>query len=220
MSSLIAAKKATRRMIKQRVQGIPQSLVVEKSGFIVDKILDMLVWKEAQAVGVFLSMPQGEVQTERLVADAFKSGKRVFVPKTIHGSNDMELLEAKSLNDISSFPRTTWGIPEPDFINPSTGEARVNAMDCRPPALNVILVPGLGFDIHCRRLGRGKGFYDRYLARFSAKTGSMPLLIAPAFECEILDEIPVSAKDFPVDYVVTEERIVERSRKLQHDVFQ
>lgn len=92
----------------------------------------------------------------------------------------------RSLNDISSFPRTNWGIPEPDFINPSTGEARVNAMDCRPPALNVILVPGLGFDNHCRRLGRGKGFYDRYLSRFSAKTGSMPLLIAPAFECQVV----------------------------------
>ncbi|KAF4744564.1 hypothetical protein FOZ63_003163, partial [Perkinsus olseni] len=91
MSSLTAAKRATRRMIKQRLRDMPQSVVAEKSILIQDRVLGMEVWREAKAVGVFLSMPHGEAQTDRLIADAFTGGKRVFVPKTVPDSNDMEL---------------------------------------------------------------------------------------------------------------------------------
>ncbi|KAF4741772.1 hypothetical protein FOZ62_006831, partial [Perkinsus olseni] len=199
---------ATRRMIKQRLRDMPQSVVAEKSILIQDRVLGMEVWREAKAVGVFLSMPHGEAQTDRLIADAFTGGKRVFVPKTVPDSNDMELLEAGSLEDIASFPRTTWGIPEPDLTNPITGEPRPNAIDVCPP-LDAILVPGLGFDVHCGRLGRGKGFYDRYLSRLSERTGKMPALIALAFECQVLEGIPTTKDDIPVNYLVTEERIVE-----------
>mmetsp|Transcript_7128 Transcript_7128/g.6109 ORF Transcript_7128/g.6109 Transcript_7128/m.6109 type:complete len:154 (-) Transcript_7128:32-493(-) len=150
-------------------------------------------------------MPTAEVQTCALVSDAFRQGKRLYVPKTIAGSNDMEMLEAISEEDINGFEKTRWGIPEPGSIIPSTGQTRAQASS-DTDSLDLILVPGLAFDENCQRLGRGKGYYDRYLSRWMSR----PVLIGVAFECQIVDRIPVSRSDVPVDYVVTESRIIQR----------
>jgi 5-formyltetrahydrofolate cyclo-ligase len=73
-----------------------------------------------------------------------------------------------------------------------------------PEQLDVVIVPGLAFDASGNRLGRGKGYYDRFLSQFPPKT----LLIGLAFECQIVEKVPVDARDCPVSIVVTEKRII------------
>ncbi|MDR0705319.1 MAG: 5-formyltetrahydrofolate cyclo-ligase [Planctomycetaceae bacterium] len=73
-----------------------------------------------------------------------------------------------------------------------------------PEQLDVVFVPGLAFDTLGNRLGRGKGYYDRFLSQFPLNT----LLIGLAFECQIVEQIPVDTWDCPVSIVVTEKRII------------
>jgi 5-formyltetrahydrofolate cyclo-ligase len=73
-----------------------------------------------------------------------------------------------------------------------------------PEQLDVVIVPGLAFDRSGNRLGRGRGYYDRFLSQFTSKT----LLIGLAFECQIVEQIPVDTWDFPVSVVITENRII------------
>mmetsp|Transcript_21950 Transcript_21950/g.18223 ORF Transcript_21950/g.18223 Transcript_21950/m.18223 type:complete len:203 (+) Transcript_21950:40-648(+) len=198
------AKTSLRRKIRNELKDLSPAFLMEKSNLIHNNIGKIKAWRDASAVGVFLSMPAGEIQTYGLVSDTFREGKRVFVPKTLIGSNDMEMLEAMGEEDIRGFEKTPWGIPEPDWAIPSTGQTRARALDT--DSLDVIIVPGLAFDENCQRLGRGKGYYDRYLSRWTSR----PILIGVAFECQVVDEIPVSSRDVPVDYVVTESRIIQR----------
>ena len=73
-----------------------------------------------------------------------------------------------------------------------------------PEDISTVLVPGLAFDIHGNRLGRGKGYYDRFLPTLSESTVTIGL----AFECQVFDRIPVGPDDRPMAMVVTEERII------------
>ena len=73
-----------------------------------------------------------------------------------------------------------------------------------PEDISTVLVPGLAFDIHGNRLGRGKGYYDRFLSTLPESTVTIGL----SFECQVFDQIPVDLDDWPVSMLVTEERIL------------
>ena len=88
------------------------------------------------------------------------------------------------------FPASHWGIPEPSADAPAA-----------PPELlaeALWLVPGVAFDPACRRLGRGKGVYDRLLARGTGKT------IGIFYELQRCAELPCEPTDQPVGRIVTE----------------
>ncbi len=65
--------------------------------------------------------------------------------------------------------------------------------------IGCIIMPGLAFDRRGYRLGYGKGYYDRFLSRFTIQ----PLLVGMAFDFQLCDHIPADAHDIPVDYLVT-----------------
>lgn len=71
--------------------------------------------------------------------------------------------------------------------------------------LDLILMPGLGFDKNGNRLGRGKGFYDTYLERCRKHQREKPYTIAMAFKEQLCTEIPVDDRDFIIDEVLYEE---------------
>lgn len=95
-------------------------------------------------------MPK-EVQTDELLKHSFASGKQVFIPKIIGpNAEDMLMLELKSYEDIDRFPKNNWGIPEPVIDVEVARHAEIVPVD-------LVIVPGVGFDSHCQRLGHGKG---------------------------------------------------------------
>lgn len=73
-----------------------------------------------------------------------------------------------------------------------------------PGGLDLILMPGLGFDRSGKRLGRGKGFYDNYLERCVAHLGGKPYTIALAFKEQLCQEIPVDERDVLIDEILYE----------------
>lgn len=128
-------------------------------------------------------MPRGEVSTNTIVLDALEQGKKLFVPyisKTTDAEQRtesyMELVSVESKEDYEGLPNDNWGIPSP---GPESIAGRDNALrtlmvetgthtDEQAHGLDLILMPGMAFDHDLRRLGHGKGFYDRYLSQYRA----------------------------------------------------
>lgn len=106
----------------------------------------------------------------------FWKGKTPFIPYFQRQLPDMEMVSLLSEHDYNALPRNSWGIPTPAQSSIPT---RKNCFDqdADEPGLDLVIVPGVAFDNECRRLGHGKGYYDRFIERYS-KTfdGKIPLL--------------------------------------------
>ncbi|KPP73568.1 5-formyltetrahydrofolate cyclo-ligase-like, partial [Scleropages formosus] len=151
-------------------------------------------YESCQRIAVFLSMAD-EVSTEEVIDDIFKKGKVCFIPKYLAKSNHMDMLKLNGAKDIEDLPVTSWNIRQP-----GDDEEREEAL--ATGGLDVILMPGLGFDRSGNRLGRGKGFYDAYLARCRDHPKGKPYTIGLAFKEQICPEIPVGDSDFTIDEVL------------------
>ncbi|MFT5429935.1 MAG: 5-formyltetrahydrofolate cyclo-ligase [Myxococcota bacterium] len=94
----------------------------------------------------------------------------------------------------ASLTAGTWDIPEPP----------IDADDGAVATFDVLVVPGLGFDCLGGRLGQGGGFYDRLLATCRPR-----LVVAVAFEDQIMEHIPTTSSDQRVDHIVTPDRVID-----------
>jgi len=138
---------------------------------------------------------KGEVDIRPALSQLIKRGIQVFIPR-IEGQN-LAFVELTSLDD-TALCAGPFDIPYP------LGDAHpLSSMDC-------ILVPGLGFDRACNRLGRGGGFYDRAL---SAKV-SCPIRIGVGFSDQIVEEgLDPRSHDVPMHIVVTD----NETYRAEHD---
>ncbi len=135
-----------------------------------------------------------EVRTRHSLPDALAGGKRIVVPYCIVETNELELF---LLEDMSELVEGAYKILEPKAELRELPNKKVT-----PEQLDLVMVPGTAFDPKGGRMGQGKGYYDRLLARVRPDAP----LVAIAFDCQIFDEIPVSAHDVFMDKVLTETR--------------
>mmetsp|Transcript_65496 Transcript_65496/g.131511 ORF Transcript_65496/g.131511 Transcript_65496/m.131511 type:complete len:199 (+) Transcript_65496:124-720(+) len=138
--------------------------------------------------------------------DAGVEARAVFVPKVIGGGrHDMVMLPITSgLEEVASFPRSKWGIPEPEL---PTGMSAAELWESAVLLLDVVVVPGVAFDRECRRLGRGKGYYDTFLEALSTGRAARglppPVAVGICLDEQLIDEVPVDVHDRVLDAVVT-----------------
>ncbi|XP_033617027.1 5-formyltetrahydrofolate cyclo-ligase isoform X1 [Fukomys damarensis] len=125
---------------------------------------------------------QDEIETEEIIKDIFQQGKTCFIPQYQFQSNHMDMVKLASPDEISSLPKTSWNIHQP-------GEDDVREEALSTGGLDLIFMPGLGFDNHGNRLGRGRGYYDAYLQRCLRLQGTKPYTIALAFKEQLCHQI-------------------------------
>jgi 5-formyltetrahydrofolate cyclo-ligase len=150
----------------------------------------------AHAGVVMLYMPLAtEVDVTPVALRCFQMGKQVCVPKVDWVRRDMTAIE------VSSFDDHYMDLDEHGLRTPSTGRPVV------PTTIDLVIVPGLAFDATGHRLGRGGGFYDRFLLRLKRRA----VTAAIAFDAQVIDEVPTDARDTAVDIVVTDRRVTRTS---------
>jgi 5-formyltetrahydrofolate cyclo-ligase len=137
---------------------------------------------------------EDEVDTIGLITDLLKSGKRVVVPVVDEEKGELIPCEISALGELAV---GTFGVMEPDLKN-----ARI----VNTEEIDLVVVPGRAFDKRCNRLGRGKGYFDRFLKRF----GGRGKVIGLAFSEQVFDSIPADENDVKTDIVVTESNIIRR----------
>jgi 5-formyltetrahydrofolate cyclo-ligase len=136
-----------------------------------------------------------EPRTTALRALLALSGVRVLLPVI----RDDGLLDWADDSDELSEDGVSKGIPEPTGAPVGTGMAGLVAARCR-----VVLAPALGVDVHGNRIGKAGGYYDRLLAGLDdVEPAQRPLVVAVVHDDEVLDEIPATSHDRPVDGVLT-----------------
>eukprot|EP00968_Pinguiococcus_pyrenoidosus_P010407 scaffold825_cov249-Pinguiococcus_pyrenoidosus.AAC.2 len=113
---------------------------------------------------------------------------------------------AGGFEEIRSFPRNRWNIPEP-VVEPDVD--REQLLGRLAPLLDVVVVPGVAFDRKCRRLGHGKGYYDTFLQSLTDARAALelppPLKIGVGLDFQLVEEIPTEEHDQVLDAVVTPE---------------
>ncbi|RYP91404.1 hypothetical protein DL770_002449 [Monosporascus sp. CRB-9-2] len=229
-AALSTAKTQLRSLMKQRLANLSSDSITSQSLNVFDSLSKFRPYVDAKTVGVYLSMPGGEIQTDHVVRHALRSGKQVFVPY-LHKSGLppgegparlMDMVSLKGIEDYESLQRDKWGIPSVDAKSVNERQRSVGELNGNRPediSLDLILMPGVAFDVDprsgvIRRLGHGKGFYDYFLHRYAlaAPSEKAPdrrptvLLYALALKEQLLspdsgESVPVGPHDQPIDGV-------------------
>ncbi|KAM9825111.1 5,10-methenyltetrahydrofolate synthetase (5-formyltetrahydrofolate cyclo-ligase) [Syngnathus typhle] len=198
MAAMRAAKQALRKEIKRRVALLSEEEKHRQSLIVCQKLIRHPKYLACKRIAVFLSMDD-EVHTEEIIKDMFKVGKSCFIPRYDQCSNHMDMLKLNSMQDTATLSKTSWNILQPSEDDKGREEA------LSAGGLDLILMPGLGFDLSGKRLGRGKGFYDTYLARCFQHPKGKPYTIALAYKEQLCQDIPVDNNDVLIDEVLYED---------------
>ena len=148
----------------------------------------------ARAVMFYVDV-RSEVRTRNDLEAALQTGKKIVVPYCVDG--ELELFHLESMDELEL---GMYRILEPKADLRPVAAKRVNVEE-----LDLIMVPGVGFDRRGGRTGHGKGYYDKLLEHARLDTP----LIALAFECQLFPEIPMQSHDMLMDKVVTESAVYE-----------
>jgi len=143
----------------------------------------------ARVVMLFLSTPT-EIDTAPLALKSWQAGKTVVVPKVSWDQRRMLPVEISTLN--ASMTTSGPGVREP-----------IGGKPIPVQFIDLVIVPGLGFTPAGYRIGRGMGFYDRFLAQEEFLGVSCGL----AFEQQIVEELPVLDHDVPLSMLATDQGI-------------
>ncbi|MGA2683867.1 MAG: 5-formyltetrahydrofolate cyclo-ligase [Verrucomicrobiota bacterium] len=188
-SEIQNAKKQLRKKILAALRVLPPEKQVADSSTIRALLSQQTFWKDARAVLFFAPLP-GEVDVWPLLAAALASGKIAALPRFDPASNDY--LACHVQNPQNEVGPGQFGIREPKTGCPEIPLER----------LGLILVPGVAFDLLGGRLGRGRGFYDRLLAKFHG------IKCGVALDEQIVEEVPAGTLDVRMDFVLTPTRCV------------
>ena len=185
--SLQEKKRRVRHELKETGARFSERYVADASRAVCETVLISNEFREAAVIFGYLSFCN-EISVDAVLEEALRLGKTVAVPWIV-SQHEMQAARLETLQDL---PQDRYGIrtaPEPVRI-------------ISPESIDLILVPGAGFSKEGHRMGRGAGFYDRFLAH----TGGFRLGIT----CDKLlrKTIPVDAYDQPVEALVTESKFV------------
>ncbi|BET58714.1 MULTISPECIES: 5-formyltetrahydrofolate cyclo-ligase [Geobacter] len=181
-----------KRALRQSMLALRRSLapaeVRRASEAIQRSFADSDGFRKSRVVALYAPI-RGEVDTGDVLRLALDQGKTVLLPAVC--GDELRFIE---VTDPAGLRSGSFGIPEPCL----TGKA------VAPDCADIIVVPGVAFDLAGRRIGYGKGFYDRALHHLE-KTGR---LVGFCYDFQLVDEIRGEPHDVALDLIVTEKRII------------
>ncbi len=180
-------KAELRRRVLARRDTLPPEVRRALSARIFDRLATL---PAVRAAGVVLGYAGfgSEPVTLPFLVGLRAAGRVLVLPRVDRAARRLVLHRVDDLGDLRP---GVWGIPEPDPVR------------CPPAAragIELVLVPGVAFDVRGGRVGYGAGYYDRLLGDWNAP----PPLVAAAFDLQVVEAVPMGPRDRRVDRVVTE----------------
>lgn len=178
-------KNELRKYIREQKRHFTQQQLGEMSFRIMSQLLQHPRVKEAETLLMYHSLPD-EVDTHSTLDQLLAMGKKVLLPKVI---SDTEMTIHEYTGPDSLVPSEPYGILEPDT-------PELSIVNCQL-SIPLVVVPGMAFDSKMHRLGRGKGYYDRFLSR-------VPNIykIGVCFPFQFVDEVPSEPTDILMDDII------------------
>ena len=183
-------KEKIRKIVRAELKKRPETERLNKSRAIAAKILNTDAFREAKTV-MFYYAADEEVTTQKLIEEAFKTGKQVALPYIDQAAGEIQASIVENLSD--DLARGSY-----DIMEPKPQKRKKIELD----EIDLVLVPGLAFDRKGHRLGRGKGYYDRFLKTLPSGVKRYGL----AFDFQMMEHIPANDSDARVDFVITNGR--------------
>lgn len=178
-------KKTLRHIIQQKIKKLSETERKNKEKVLYEKLFENKNFKNANCIA--LTIPFGtEINTYPIIEKLFSCNKVVCAPICEKETKKMTFYRIKSLDDLID---GYYGIKTPPEIKENIIEK---------DNIDLILVPGVGFDSKNFRIGFGGGYYDRYLKDYNGHTISL------AFKEQIIDKVPKNEFDLPVELVITD----------------
>jgi 5-formyltetrahydrofolate cyclo-ligase len=187
-------KESLRKHIRRKLAGLDPAVAHAKSMAACKRLQGLPEFRQASVVMIYLPMP-GEVDVTPLALRGWQEQKTITAPKLSWDLRHMLPIEIRSLE--AGLVTTKGNLREP-----AGGEPIPVQM------LDLVVCPALAFDRQGNRLGRGAGFYDRFLAT----PGFQGAAVGIAFREQLVDELPVQRNDVPVHILVTDEEVLRLSR--------
>lgn len=184
-STTAEAKKAFRAQVRQAMVALPPQERAESDHALFARFLALPQVKAAGTLFLFWGIPGREPETEPLVRELVRQGKRVGLPCMLPGRR----IEVRQFDPCLPMKKASFGILEPPE------EASLLAKE----EIALALVPAVCYDRRGYRLGFGGGYYDRWLEHFSGRTVGL---------CRgklLQEQVPVEAHDARVEVVLTEQ---------------
>ncbi|MBO6513444.1 MAG: 5-formyltetrahydrofolate cyclo-ligase [Phycisphaerales bacterium] len=182
-------KSGLRSSLKDSLAQLSDVHIQRASDQVVDQIESLTCYQDATTILAYASMPS-ELSIDALIVRAIAAGKIVGIPLVDWDAKSMSAVEIESLDNNLQTGR--YGLRSP-------------SASCKPiPAheISLALIPGLGFDPGGQRLGRGAGFYDRWIGD-RLRSGTRLSLVGICFDEQLVERIPMEPHDQPMDRVVT-----------------
>jgi 5-formyltetrahydrofolate cyclo-ligase len=154
---MAGSKPLLRTLVKSRLQELTVDNIRDQSQQVFKKLQELNIVSSSSVVCVYISM-NNEIVTPHIIHHYLNSGNRLFIPKVVgKGAEDMVMFRVKDIEQLESFPKNSWGIPEPplEIVQASDPNEFID--------IDVILLPGVAFDKRCNRIGHGKGYYGKLL---------------------------------------------------------
>ena len=176
-----------RKKILEKRDSVSESERKEKSGRIMGRLFADPHFRSASCVAFYLNI-QSEVETKEMIIAARELGKEVLLPAVVSGQ-DLELYRFESFEKLK---KGRFGILEPE------------TEDRKPPAHwpEVIIVPGVAFGLCMHRLGYGRGYYDRLLAKIPSYR------IGICFDFQLVEKLPRHEDDQRMNMIITERMVI------------
>lgn len=182
-----------RRTLRQRRRSLAPAAQQRAARALYRQLAQHPLFRRARHVALYLAN-DGEIDPWQLVAAAHARGKQVYLP--VLNAWPRTSMVFQRIDAHEKLAANRFGIPEP---------RRDSKRQRKVWALDLILLPLVGFDRHGGRLGMGGGFYDRSLAyRARRKNWHKPTLLGLAHGCQQVDRLSMASWDIPLDATVTD----------------
>ena len=162
---------------------------------IFNTLINSDIYINAKNIFIYISFGS-EVETKKIIEHAISIGKNIYVPKTDKSIKEMI---AVKIHNFDNMTVDKWGILEPTIVDKNLVGNK----------FDLIIMPGVAFDITGNRIGYGGGYYDKYIYKLKSK----PTLLALAYEFQIINNIIAESHDIKLDYIITENNFY-KNRKL------
>jgi len=153
-------------------------------------------WKEAKIVGITYATSL-EWNTETIIQKGWDENKKMVLPVCNRRNKTMNFFQINNFNELER--------GYANILEPSAHSNKVIMNEC----IDLLIVPGLVFNVKGYRIGYGGGFYDRYLSEPLHTT----ITVSLAAEEQLKETLPIDSYDIPVDYIITENRCIQTSKE-------
>lgn len=180
---ITAQKKILRNEIKSRLKTLSQEERIKFSRAVVEKFLASTVYKNSAVIMAYLSTAE-EIELQEFILTALEQGKILAVPFI-----ERHEMQAVILPNLESLEIGAYGI--------FTVKSDVRKFICAEK-IDCVITPGLAFDAKRRRLGKGGGYYDKFLPSAINATK-----VALAYDCQIVENVPALPYDSVMNFIIT-----------------